>query len=60
LCSNACQGFCGSVRLARHKLSGLNVAVKKLQRKLFEEVGMHFPPLEVELLRAVPVHPNLM
>jgi len=64
------------VRLAAHKLSGLEVAVKRLSRAQFEKVcrpidfevssltasqaGMAFPPLEVKLLRSLPPHPNLM
>ncbi len=54
------EGFFGSVRMAKHKLSGLPVAVKKLRRSQFEEIGMRFPPLEVRLLRAVPPHSNLV
>ena len=54
------EGFFGSVRLARHKLSGLPVAVKKLGRAQLEELGMAFPPEEVQLLRSIQPHPNLV
>ena len=53
-------GFCGAVRKAIHKISGMPVAIKSLKRSQFEEVGMRFPPREIDLLHALPGHPNLM
>ena len=44
-------GYFGKVKLAEHRLTGSNVAIKLLSKKKLIEVGMSFPPLEVELLK---------
>lgn len=51
-------GYFGTVKMATHRLTGLNVAVKTLKRKQYKEAGMIYPPREIELIRKLN-HPNI-
>ncbi len=52
-------GFFGGVKLARHRLTGIDVAIKSLKKKQYEDVGMPFPPREIEILQKLR-HPNIL
>ena len=51
-------GFFGTVKMAKHRLIGRNVAVKTLKRKQYEEAGMSYPPREIDLIRQLN-HPRI-
>jgi len=53
-------GFCGVVRRARHCVSNADVAVKTVQRSQCEAFKWPFPPTEVEVMRKIPQHPNII
>lgn len=44
-------GYFGEVKLAEHRLTACNVAVKLLRKEKLELVEMSFPPLEAEFLK---------
>ena len=44
-------GISGEVKIAKHRLTGVQVAIKTLSKKQFEELGLVYPPREVELMR---------
>lgn len=46
-------GLCGDVKIATHRLAGVQVAIKTLARKQYEESGLAYPPREVELMEHV-------
>jgi PAS domain S-box-containing protein len=52
------KGLMGSVNVAIHRLTGNRVAVKVVRQKQCEEVGLPFPPREVDLLCRLD-HPNI-
>lgn len=51
-------GF-GSVKHARHRLTGYEVAIKSLEQKCYEAAKMAFPPREIELMWRLK-HPNIV
>ncbi len=51
-------GYFGTVKMATHRLTQLNVAVKTLKRAQYKEAGMVYPPREIELIRKLN-HPNI-
>jgi PAS domain S-box-containing protein len=52
-------GFFGDVRMATHRLTGLDVAVKTLEKEKYAKALMSFPPREIELLWNLK-HPNIV
>ncbi len=51
-------GYFGTVKMATHRLTQLNVAVKTLKKRQYSEAGMIYPPREIELIRKLN-HPNI-
>lgn len=51
-------GYFGKVKMATHRLTGLNVAVKTLKKAQYQEAGMKYPPREIELINKLN-HPNI-
>lgn len=49
-------GFFGEVKIATHRLTGVQVAIKTLRKKLYERSGLIYPPREVELMQGLQ-HP---
>ena len=52
-------GQCGMVRIGRHRTTGVSVAVKTLQKKVFDDVGLSWPGQELLLMRYLN-HPNIV
>jgi 5'-AMP-activated protein kinase catalytic alpha subunit len=51
-------GFFGAVRIATHRLTGISVAIKTLNKKQYVDCGMQYPPREMELMMKLH-HPNI-
>jgi PAS domain S-box-containing protein len=51
-------GLCGSVRRATHRLTGIEVAIKTLNKAQFVALKMPYPPRELELLKKLR-HPHI-
>jgi PAS domain S-box-containing protein len=52
-------GLFGEVKVATHRLTGVNVAIKTLRKKQYEDVGLLYPPREVDMLKKLH-HPNIL
>ena len=52
-------GMCGEVREATHKLTQGKVAIKRLKVKDFEDAGVKFSDMEIDLMRRLD-HPNIV
>lgn len=52
-------GFTGQVWSATDSKTGTTVAIKKLDRQVYEEAHLQFPPLEVELASRLE-HPHIV
>ncbi len=51
-------GYFGTVKMATHRLTKLNVAIKTLKKKQYKEAAMVYPPREIDLIRKLN-HPNI-
>ncbi len=52
------QGFFGTVKVGRHRLSGVLVAIKTLKRQQYLDNGIKYPPREIEIISKL-THPNI-
>lgn len=52
-------GLFGVVKHATHRNTGIHVAIKTLARRKYLELGLKYPPNEVEIMRGLK-HPNLV
>jgi serine/threonine protein kinase len=51
-------GYFGEVKVAKHLLTGVYVAIKTLKKKQYADAGMQYPPKEVDLMLKLR-HPNI-
>lgn len=52
------RGFFGNVKMGRHRLTGVPVAIKSLKRQQYLDVGMQYPPREIDIMKRLR-HPNI-
>lgn len=52
-------GMCGEVRKGAHKLTGTDVAIKRLKRAHFRDIGVNFSDRELRLMARLS-HPNIV
>lgn len=53
------RGMCGEVREGTHKLTGCKVAIKHIRKSDFEEAGVEFNGLELDLMKGL-CHPSVV
>jgi serine/threonine protein kinase len=53
-------GAFGQVKLGRHKITGMPVAIKVVTKSTLDQYGLPFPPQEARILQSLAPHPNVV